>query len=142
MRRFLRLSPEAAPIHRVHPLGSLHLALVDTCVPGQMHGHLDDEALDLVESSLAPLSQDARALLVMHHPLRLLGHGFVDTVLAFGETARLERRSAPERIHRRPRGRHRQRGATGLPGAPHQRGRPRELRAHGGHGGRRAGRDL
>jgi len=75
MRRFLRLSPEAAPIHRVHPLGSLHLALVDTCVPGQMHGHLDDEALDLVESSLAPLSQDARALLVMHHPLRLLGHG-------------------------------------------------------------------
>lgn len=90
VRRFLGVSPGPAPIHRVRAVRSLRLVLVDTCVPGQMRGHLDDEALDFVESSLASLPQDGRALLVMHHPPRLLGHGFVDTVRAFGETARLE----------------------------------------------------
>ncbi|GAA1165177.1 metallophosphoesterase [Ornithinimicrobium humiphilum] len=90
VRRFLGLSPDPDPIHRVHSVANLHLVLVDTCVPGEMGGRVEHDTVAFVEHSLESQAPDARAVLVMHHPPRLLGHGFVDTVRAVGETARLE----------------------------------------------------
>jgi 3',5'-cyclic AMP phosphodiesterase CpdA len=57
---------DAAYDHAVR-IGGLRLITVDTSVPGQVHGELDDSQLDWLRRELATAAPDG-SVLVLHHP--------------------------------------------------------------------------
>lgn len=73
-----------APCHRRLDVASGTLLLLDTVVPGQEHGQVDDAALDWLE---AACPTRARTLLVMHHPPFSIGVAGMDAIACRGAAA-------------------------------------------------------
>ncbi len=60
-------APAEGPINQVAWHGGLRLVALDSTVPGEDHGRLDDETLDFLESALAEPAPEG-SLVVLHHP--------------------------------------------------------------------------
>jgi 3',5'-cyclic-AMP phosphodiesterase len=70
----------AAPsggLNQLRPLGALDLVLLDSSVPQQPHGELDEATLRWLESTLAA-SERRPALLFLHHPPFVTGVAHMD----------------------------------------------------------------
>lgn len=60
-------APDARPLDEVIHIGGLRLIGVDSSVPGEAHGELDDWQLEALAAELAEPSADG-TVLVIHHP--------------------------------------------------------------------------
>ena len=60
-------APVAAPLYRSYRLGGLRIITLDTSVPGQHHGELDEEQIAWLAAELARPAPEG-SILAMHHP--------------------------------------------------------------------------
>ncbi|WP_315838249.1 phosphodiesterase [Bradyrhizobium prioriisuperbiae] len=58
----------SGPLNQICPVRGLDLLLLDSSVPGQPHGLLDEPTLQWLDATLAVSSQLRPALLFLHHP--------------------------------------------------------------------------
>jgi 3',5'-cyclic AMP phosphodiesterase CpdA len=63
----LRRGPEPGPLDEVIRVGGLRLIGIDSTVPGEVHGHLDEAQLEALADELAEPAADG-TVLVIHHP--------------------------------------------------------------------------
>lgn len=79
-------SPRFVARHR-----HLHVISLDSSVPGEIGGRLNQDDVRWLTDTLSQLGSDEIAILAMHHPPMPLGHPVVDNWRAHGATAELER---------------------------------------------------
>lgn len=77
MKRILTRSP-ISPQKSFHT-GGWHFLLLDTSVPGCVHGHLAQTELDWLDQELGQ-SQDEPALIAFHHPPFLIGSDWMNDI--------------------------------------------------------------
>ncbi|MER7584647.1 metallophosphoesterase [Kitasatospora sp. NPDC097691] len=84
----------AGPINRLHELPGADVLMLDSSVPGQHDGLLDEETLDWLDTRLAEGRTELPALVAFHHPPVELHIPMVDGIRQFGEVrlARVLRR--------------------------------------------------
>ncbi|WP_030206211.1 metallophosphoesterase [Streptomyces sp. NRRL S-87] len=73
--------PAGGPVNRVHRIGDTAVLMVDSTVPGEDHGLLDDETVAWIDATLGGLARGTRALLAFHQPPVLLHHPLPDRYL-------------------------------------------------------------
>jgi 3',5'-cyclic-AMP phosphodiesterase len=66
-RRHLLGGAGSGPVHQVRWLGGLRIIALDSTVPGEGYGALDEEALGLLKTELATAAPDG-TVLALHHP--------------------------------------------------------------------------
>lgn len=69
-----------APINRVHRIGELTIALLDSTVPGEAGGRLADETYDWLRDVLAAAPAGKPIMLALHHPPARLHSPIVDEI--------------------------------------------------------------
>ena len=69
--------PERGPLHYCIDEYPVRLIALDTCVPGQHHGHIDARGLEWLQSQLERSPQRPTVVL-MHHPPFLSGIPYLD----------------------------------------------------------------
>ncbi|WP_329118941.1 phosphodiesterase [Streptomyces sp. NBC_01465] len=72
-------NPTAAAINHLHHAAGYALLLLDSSIPGEDPGLLDDETLDWLTRTLDDLG-DTPALPVFHHPPTTLHHPYIDSI--------------------------------------------------------------
>lgn len=72
-------APAEGPVNRVHLIGTTAVLMIDSTVPGEDHGFLDDEPVAWTDSTLASLPATAPALLAFHQPPVELHHPLPDS---------------------------------------------------------------
>ena len=72
--------PSDAPINQVHRIGELTVALVDSTVPGQPGGLIEDATFEWLRETLDDAPADGPILLAMHHPPARLFSPVVDEI--------------------------------------------------------------
>ncbi|MEV3991915.1 phosphodiesterase [Streptomyces sp. NPDC049837] len=68
---------DTGPVNRLHRVAGHALLLIDSTIPGEDAGLLDDETLDWLARTLDELG-DTPAIPAFHHPPALLHHPYVD----------------------------------------------------------------
>lgn len=69
--------PASGPLHFCVDDHPLRIVALDTCVPGEHHGHVEDEGLRWLASTLAR-APDRPTLLLLHHPPFVSGIPYLD----------------------------------------------------------------
>lgn len=77
--------PSAEPVNRLHRLPGADVLMLDSSIPGQHDGLLDDPTLDWLDAQLASGRQELPALVAFHHPPVELHIPYVDGIRQFGE---------------------------------------------------------
>ncbi|MGW2377163.1 metallophosphoesterase [Kitasatospora sp. NPDC001683] len=77
--------PTTGPVNRLHQLPGADVLMLDSSIPGQHDGLLDDRTLDWLDSQLASGRQELPALVAFHHPPVELHVPYVDGIRQFGE---------------------------------------------------------
>ncbi|MEV7601966.1 metallophosphoesterase [Kitasatospora sp. NPDC089797] len=77
--------PSPEPVNRLHRLPGADVLMLDSSVPGQDDGLLDDRTIDWLDGRLADGRQELPALVAFHHPPVELHIPYVDRVRQFGE---------------------------------------------------------
>ncbi|MET8545821.1 metallophosphoesterase [Kitasatospora sp. NPDC004799] len=90
-------APEEGPVNRLHRLPGADVLMLDSSIPGQHDGLLDEPTLDWLDAQLAEGRTELPALVAFHHPPVELHLPYVDPIRQFGED-RLARV-----LHRHPR---------------------------------------
>ncbi|MFI5905937.1 phosphodiesterase [Dactylosporangium sp. NPDC051541] len=70
------------PLNRAETVGEAQFALLDSSIPGQSEGFIEDSALAWLDSAL---DGDRPSFVCFHHPPVALGHFHADKVRQFGE---------------------------------------------------------
>ena len=78
-RHFAVPGEDAGPVQYAADLGPLRLVVIDTTVPGEDPGALDDERLSWLDAELAA-AQDVPTILAMHHPPLVTGIPPLDAI--------------------------------------------------------------
>lgn len=84
----LGVEASADPIHHVHRIGELTVIMLDTTVPGEPGGRIDEQSYDWLRGVLAETPAHAPIVLAMHHPPVRLHSPIVDDI-ALAEPGRL-----------------------------------------------------
>ncbi|MEV6978268.1 metallophosphoesterase [Kitasatospora sp. NPDC093806] len=86
--------PTGGPVNRLHALPGADVLMLDSSIPGQDDGLLDEETLGWLDRTLAEGGPDRPALVAFHHPPVELHLPYVDPIRQFGEAglARVLRR--------------------------------------------------
>jgi Icc protein len=71
-------APTAAPVNRLHHAAGHAFLMLDSSIPGEDPGLLDDETLEWLARTLDDLG-DTPALPAFHHPPAVLHHPYVDS---------------------------------------------------------------
>jgi 3',5'-cyclic-AMP phosphodiesterase len=74
----------AGPINQVHKVADATFLMCDSTVPGEDHGHLDDETITWIDRRLAEAGTGP-AFVCFHHPPVTQGIPYVDGIRQFGE---------------------------------------------------------
>ena len=90
-------APTTDPVNRLHQLPGTDVLMLDSSIPEQHDGLLDDATLDWLDAQLGSGRQELPALVAFHHPPVELHVPFVDGIRQFGE----ERLA--QVLHRHPR---------------------------------------
>jgi Icc protein len=77
MARILTRSPFSA--NKSFHIGGWHLLLLDSCVPGCVHGYLSPESLDWLDHQLDQSGSEP-ALIAFHHPPFLIGSDWMNDI--------------------------------------------------------------
>ncbi|MFI9162167.1 metallophosphoesterase [Kitasatospora aureofaciens] len=77
--------PTTDPVNRLHQLPGTDVLMLDSSIPEQHDGLLDDATLDWLDDQLASGRQELPALVAFHHPPVELHVPFVDGIRQFGE---------------------------------------------------------
>ncbi|MFH9353685.1 metallophosphoesterase [Kitasatospora sp. NPDC017646] len=77
--------PTTDPVNRLHRLAGADVLMLDSSIPEQHDGLLDDATLDWLDTRLASGRQELPALVAFHHPPVELHVPFVDGIRQFGE---------------------------------------------------------
>ncbi|MFD8785604.1 metallophosphoesterase [Kitasatospora sp. NPDC059599] len=87
-------APAQGPVNRLHELPGADVLMLDSSIPGQHDGLLDEETLDWLDARLAAGRAGVPALVAFHHPPVDLHLPRVDGIRQFGEAglARVLRR--------------------------------------------------
>ncbi|MGW2868663.1 MULTISPECIES: metallophosphoesterase [unclassified Kitasatospora] len=83
-------APGEGPVNRLHRLPGADVLMLDSSIPGQHDGLLDEPTLDWLDAELASGRTELPALVAFHHPPVELHLPYVDPIRQFGEE-RLER---------------------------------------------------
>ena len=78
-RHFAVPGEDAGPVQYAADLGPLRLVVIDSTVPGEDPGALDDERLSWLDAELAA-AQDVPTILAMHHPPLVTGIPPLDAI--------------------------------------------------------------
>ncbi len=73
----VRLIGEARPVHQVRDVGAARFVLVDSSVPDEVHGELEQPTLDWLRTTLTE-PWDGPVFACMHHPAIEVGHPVMD----------------------------------------------------------------
>jgi 3',5'-cyclic-AMP phosphodiesterase len=60
-------SPGSGPINQTHSRDGLRIIAIDSTIPGEAHGFLDDETLDFLRTELETTAPDG-TVVALHHP--------------------------------------------------------------------------
>ncbi|MFJ9447534.1 metallophosphoesterase [Kitasatospora sp. NPDC101235] len=87
-------APGEEPVNRLHRLPGADVLMLDSSIPGQHDGLLDDRTLDWLDAELGSGRSELPALVAFHHPPVELHLPYVDEIRQFGEVrlARVLRR--------------------------------------------------
>ncbi|MET8627801.1 metallophosphoesterase [Kitasatospora sp. NPDC004669] len=87
-------APGEGPVNRLHRLPGADVLMLDSSIPGQHDGLLDDGTLDWLDAQLGSGRTEVPALVAFHHPPVELHIPMVDGIRQFGEVrlARVLRR--------------------------------------------------
>ncbi|MFJ9845451.1 metallophosphoesterase [Kitasatospora sp. NPDC101155] len=77
--------PGEEPVNRLHRLPGADVLMLDSSIPEQHDGLLDDRTLDWLDARLAEGRTELPALVAFHHPPVELHIPFVDGIRQFGE---------------------------------------------------------
>ncbi|MER7673356.1 phosphodiesterase [Kitasatospora sp. NPDC096128] len=77
--------PSAEPVNRLHRLAGADVLMLDSSIPGQHDGLLDDPTLAWLDAQLTSGRQELPALVAFHHPPVELHVPYVDGIRQFGE---------------------------------------------------------
>lgn len=69
----------AGPVNRVHHIAGVAILMCDSTVPGRDEGRLDERTLAWIDSTLAELPGDTKALIAFHQPPVALHHPLPDS---------------------------------------------------------------
>jgi 3',5'-cyclic AMP phosphodiesterase CpdA len=72
-----RPAGEAHPVHQVRDVGVARFVLVDSSVPDEVHGSLEQPTLDWLRTTLSE-PWDGPVFVCMHHPASEVGHPVMD----------------------------------------------------------------
>ncbi|MFJ6385348.1 metallophosphoesterase [Kitasatospora sp. NPDC092039] len=78
-------APAQGPVNRLHRLPGADVLMLDSSVPGQHDGLLDEETLDWLDTQLGEGRTELPALVAFHHPPVELHLPYVDPIRQFGE---------------------------------------------------------
>jgi len=81
----LGAAAEDGPINAVADRGELRFVLLDSTIPGEDGGRLDDETLAFLTDALGATPADRRVLVAFHHPPVELHVPFIDGIRQVGE---------------------------------------------------------
>ncbi|MBP6900582.1 MAG: phosphodiesterase [Burkholderiaceae bacterium] len=81
--------PAHGPLHWCDDRHALRIVALDSCVPGQHHGHIDAQGLDWLARTLAA-DRHKPTLVLLHHPPLVSGIAYLDEYRCFGEQALAE----------------------------------------------------
>jgi len=84
----LGAEPSADPINHVHRLGALTVIMLDSTIPGEPGGRIDEQSYEWLRGVLAEAPVNAPIVLAMHHPPVRLHSPIVDDI-ALAEPGRL-----------------------------------------------------
>ncbi|MEU6235027.1 metallophosphoesterase [Kitasatospora sp. NPDC047058] len=73
------------PVNRLHRLPGADVLMLDSSIPGQDDGLLDEETIGWLDRTLTEGRQELPALLAFHHPPVTLHLPYVDPIRQFGE---------------------------------------------------------
>ncbi|SOB80167.1 metallophosphoesterase [Streptomyces sp. 1331.2] len=77
--------PGEGPINRMHRLPGADVLMLDSSIPGQHDGLLDEQTLDWLDEQLTTGRTELPALVAFHHPPVELHLPYVDEIRQFGE---------------------------------------------------------
>ncbi|MFJ8477217.1 metallophosphoesterase [Kitasatospora sp. NPDC094011] len=89
--------PSTDPVNRLHRLPGADVLMLDSSIPEQHDGLLDDPTIDWLDTQLADGRQELPALVAFHHPPVELHLPSVDRIRQFGEDR------LAQVLHRHPR---------------------------------------
>ncbi|WP_278264622.1 metallophosphoesterase [Nocardia sp. AG03] len=85
---FLGEPASATPVNSAHRVGPLTVLMLDSSIPGEPSGRLDEDTYDFLRTALAEAPADGPILLALHHPPKPLFSPIVD-VIALADPGRL-----------------------------------------------------
>ncbi|GAA1396296.1 metallophosphoesterase [Kitasatospora putterlickiae] len=77
-------APSGGPVNRLHALPGADVLMLDSSIPGQDDGLLDDATLDWLDAELGAGRTESPALVAFHHPPVELHLPHVDPIRQFG----------------------------------------------------------
>ncbi|MFE6868083.1 metallophosphoesterase [Kitasatospora sp. NPDC057692] len=77
-------APGEGPVNRLHRLPGADVLMLDSSIPGQDDGLLDDATLDWLDAELTAGRSGLPALVAFHHPPQELHLPYVDPIRQFG----------------------------------------------------------
>ncbi|WP_040794442.1 metallophosphoesterase [Nocardia higoensis] len=84
----LGVEASTEPINHVHRIGELTVVMLDTTIPGEPGGRIDEQSYDWLRAVLADAPERGPIVLAMHHPPVRLHSPIVDDI-ALAEPGRL-----------------------------------------------------